>query len=549
MMDMYSGADPGLIAYLKQMQETEPGLPRLGRAALPRPFQELAGIAKPLNSFSRDFPEMREYEDRARAVWESPSIRVGEQVISPADYYLSQIKASLGSEEMDFGSAERFFKEKGLGDLIGGGSLNDALQDTLDTLRSQGLGGDEELFPGQTLEQRDARGRDNLPQDMRYVTSENMDKNLLATRAYNMLTAMRDEPEYKPDFASPTSAVYSAIGSVLNPGARAVSGDPGSDTRSLAYSRNIQSISNPMQARAQEALYWDKMADEQRKAGTYKDSLFGGYYPQFSWTTGVGAQRQGEMDNANFNTYASSFLAPQYLSGTPVIGLPGSDSIRTLASNLRREVPILPEGMDSLTAAKTRRQLDTYLNAQENQFSANKPMIERSWNDGMDNLADVGLPTSGLKFSRYSYPTPVQNIVVNAPKYYPDLMTVATLGGGMLRSAGKVGTKAFAAAAGRDFVSDQPFETGISTGIYSLEKPYSDNPVALFTTPMADVGVYDDNGQPADPNSPEYPAILARHRAGTEKLLGGLMDTASQYYGTRKPQGGSNVRRGSGTQQ
>jgi hypothetical protein len=176
-------------------------------------------------------------------------------------------------------------------------------------------------------------------------------------------------------------------------------------------------------------------------------------------------------------------------------------------------------------------------------------MIQRSWNDGMDNLADVGLPTSGLKFSRYSYPTPVQNIVVNAPKYYPDLMTVATLGGGMLRSAGKVGTKAFAAAAGRDFVSDQPFETGISTGIYSLEKPYSDNPVALFTTPMADVGVYDDNGQPADPNSPEYPAILARHRAGTEKLLGGLMDTASQYYGTRKPQGGSNVRRGNGTQQ
>jgi hypothetical protein len=134
-MDMYSGADPGLIAYLKQMQETEPGLTLtgLGQATVPRPFQELAGIAKPLNSFSRDFPEMREYENRARAVWESPSIRVGEQVISPADYYLLQIKASLGSEEMDFGSAERFFKEKGLGDLIGGGSLNDALQDTLDT--------------------------------------------------------------------------------------------------------------------------------------------------------------------------------------------------------------------------------------------------------------------------------------------------------------------------------------------------------------------------------------------------------------------------------
>ena len=547
--DMYSGADPGLIAYLKKMQETEPGLSGLGQATLPRPFQELAGIAAPMNSFSRDFPEMREYEDRARAAWETPSIRVGEQVVSPADYYLARQKASLGSEEADWGSAERALTEMGLGNLISGGKLDAALRDTLDTLRRQGVGGSDELFPGQTLEQRNARARGNLPQDMRYVTSEGMDKNLLATRAYNMLTAMRDEPEYKPDFASPTSALHSVLGSVLNPGARAVAGDPGSDTRSLAYSRNIQSISNPVQARAQEALYWDKLADEQKKAGTYKDSLFGGYYPQFSWTTGVGAQRQGEVDNANLNTYIGSFLGPQYLSGTPVLGLPGSDSIRTLASNLRREVPVVPEGMDEETAAKTRRQLDTYLGRQENQYAANKPMYQRAWNDTMDNLGDAGLPTSGLKFSRYSFPTPLENTAFNAPKYYFDPMTVATLGGGLLRSAGKVGAKTYAGAIGRDFVADQPFETGIAAGIYSLNRPYSDNPMAMVTTPFEDAGVYDQNGKPADPNSPEYPAILARHRADTEKLLGGLMDTASQYYGTRKPQGGRNVGRGSSTQQ
>lgn len=548
-IDMQSGADPGLIAYLKQMQETEPGLAGMAQATVPRPFQELAGIAQPLNSFSRDFPEMREYEDRARAVWETPSIRMGEQVISPADYYLAQIKAGLGSEEMDFGSAERFIKEKGLGNLVSGGKLDSALQDTLDTLRNQSVGGKEELFPGQTLEQRNARARGNLPQDMRYVTSESMDRNLLATRAYNMLTAMRDEPEYKPDFASPTSAFHSALGTVLNPGARAVAGDPGSDTRSLAYARNIQSISNPLQARAQEAIYWDKLADEQKKAGTYKDSLFGGYYPQFSWTTGVGAQRQGEMDNANLNTYVGSFLGPQYLSGTPVLGLPGSDSIRTLAYNLRREVPVLPEGMDAETAAKTRRALDTYLGRQENQFSANKPMYQRAWNDAMDNLGGAGVPASGLKFSKYSYPTPMENTAFNAWKYYADPMTAATLGGGLLRSAGKVGAKAYAGAVGRDFVADQPFETGIAAGLYSLNKPYSDNPMAMFTTPMDDVGVYDQDGTPADPNSPNYPAILARHKADTEKLLGGLIGTASEYYGTRKPQGGRNVGRGSSTQQ
>jgi hypothetical protein len=538
MEDIYSGSDPGLIAYLKKMQEVP-------RYPLPRPFQELAGIAAPLTAYPRDFPEMREYEDRARAVWETPSIRVGEQMISPADYYLAQHKASVGSEEADWGSSERALKETGLGKLVSGGELDSALQDTLDTLRSQGVGGSDELFPGQTLEQRNARARGNLPQDMRYVTSENMDRNLLATRAYNMLTAMRDEPEFKPDFASPTSALHSVLGSVLNPGARAVAGDPGSDTRSLAYSRNIQSMLNPLQARAQEALYWDKLADEQKKAGTYKDSLFGGYYPQFSWTTGVGAQRQGEMDNANLNTYVGSFLGPQYLSGTPVLGLPGSDSIRTLALNLRREVPVLPEGMDSLTAAKTRRQLDTYLNRQENQYMANKPMYQRAWNDAMDNLGDAGLPTSGAKFSQYSYPTPLENTAVNAPKYYFDPLTAATLGGGLLRSAGKMGAKAYGSAVARNFVEDQPFETGIAAGIYSLNKPYSDDPTALVTTPFADAGVYDQNGQPADPNSPEYPAILARHRADTEKLLGGLIDTSSQYYGTRKPQGGRDGGRGS----
>lgn len=524
---LHSGADPGLIAYLKAMQESEPGLAGFGQAVLPRPMQELAGIAKPLSEFSRDFPEMQEYEQRARAIWNTPSIRVGDELLSPADFYVNELTAGA-----PLGAGADQFKEMGLRQLLSGEGLGPALADTLTVLKSQGVGGEEELFPGQTTEQREARRRD-FGQESRYMTSENMDRNLLATRAYNMLTAMRDEPEFKPDFTSPMSAAFSALGT-LNFGAYESEGDPGYDTR-LLNSARWSAGQNPLKSRAVEALYWDKLADKQRSEGTYRDGMFGGFYPQFSRTTGEGFMRQDE-DSANEVSYFDDFFLPHTIMGalgqvnTPTVGK-NSELIRAMVANARREVPVVPSFPDDPAkqaiaeddTQEMRKGISQYLQDEVMRGAQDEPIKQRK-------MAEK----QGVPIKEFTYRTPFQDAVHKLPAYVADLFTLGSAG------AGKVGALA-------ELATESPSDLGVYYAQHSLNSGKGSGPLDFFTKPMEYVGVQDAEGKPADPNSPDYPQVLAKHRAEQEKLLGGLLNRASQYYGTTQG-GSSNVRRGSSTQ-
>lgn len=542
MPGMYSGADPSLIAYLKQMQETLPNVSDVSSAVLARPVTDMLGVSAPLSGYSRDFPEMQAYEERARAVWNTPSIRVGENVISPSDYFIAQIKANSGLDDIG-PEFEQKLKDTGFQNLtdLTQGSLSDNVRVVLDALRNQGVGGTEELFPGQTPEQQSERGEYEFPQDKRYVTSENMEKNLLATRAYNMLTAMRDEPEYRPDFASTSSGVFGRIGTLLNPLPLGFDGDPASDTQMLANARMSGGLGgkNPLQSRAIEANYWDKLAEESLQRNVYRDSMKGGLWPFASRTTGQGYMRQ-EEDYANQQSYNDDFLIPHTLLGTETTGDRGA-LIRSMAANARREVPIVPsfpgdpakQAIAEDDVKEMREGIGNYLQDQIMRGAQDGPIKQRE-------MAKTGVP-----IKEFTYPTGFQDWVSKAPAYWPDTTTLATFGVGAPKAILNSAWKSIPKAMAMDFVTDQPADAGTTFAQHSLVQG---SPLDFFK-PMKYVGVKDAEGNPADPNSPDYPQVLARHREEQEKLLGGLTRRASQYYGTRKPQGGSNVGRGIGTQQ
>jgi hypothetical protein len=559
--DIYSGADPSLIAALKKM--TDSNISDFSSAVLARPVTDMLGVSAPLSGYSRDFPEMKAYEERARVVWNTPSIRVGKNVISPADHFLAQVKSTNPALIDTDPEYDQQLKDAGFENLtdLTQGSLNENMMVTLNALRNQGVGGSEELFPGQTPEQQSERGEYEFPQDKRYVTSENMEKNLLATRAYNMLTAMRDEPEYRPDFASTTSAMFGGIGSALNPAPLPFEGDPASDTHMLAKARVSGGLGgllaqarvsgglggkNPLQSRALEAMYWDKLAEESLHRNVYRDSLKGGLWPFASRTTGQGFMRQ-EEDYANTKSYNDDFLIPNALMGNEVTGDRGQ-LIRAMASNVRREVPIVPsfpndpakQAIAEDDVREMRQGMANVLQDWQMRNAQDAPIRQR--NTPPSSHYYTGKPT-------YRYPTPFEDWAAKAPAYWPDTTTVVTLGATLPKSIAKSGLKSFLGGVATDFYTDQPTDTGITFANHMVAGGPNSSPMGFFTTPMKYVGVKDAEGKPADPNSPDYPQVLARHREEQEKLLGGLTRRASQYYGTRNPQGGSNVGRGSGTQQ
>lgn len=545
---IHAGADESLISYLRRMQPSqasvsEPGIAdaaaevgtEIGQQVLPYYAQEMAGIAKPLHSYPQDFPEMGEFRQRVEAALDRPVIREGERLMSPAEYAAREIFGD------DVSPQQVAMSRQIMAGQLSGEQPNQALagpiKNTLLQLRKQGIGGPEAQFAGQTLAQREARRTSPL-QDGRYITSPGLDANLAATRAYNVLSAMQTDPEITPPTADMASGILPLVGAALtNP-----LGQPNPDPNDITswdqfYNRSIASIANPARSRALEAIANERLAEQGETAGEYRNALKGGWYPQTSWTSGVGMSRQA-MDNANLNSYLSETLLPQAFSFSPVVGTDKSPMIRQLAGDLLREVPIVPEGASQEEVESAQQKMASYFGSQEDQFKHDYPIYQRSWNDAMDNLGEAGLGklATGMKVDKFSYPSPLLNSVATAPKYWLDPVTLGTLGAALPFSMAKGTAIPMLRAMVKDFVMDQRFEQPFAMGLHMSQEPYKSSPGNLLS-PYE--GALEVDGRKVDANDPDYELLRAKHKDQQKKLLGDAVQSMERYYrpgGTTPPQ-------------
>ena len=558
-----AGADEKLADYLRRMQPTqtpanEPGIAdaaaevgtEIGQQVLPYYAQQMAGIAKPIHTYPKDFPEMGEFRERLDVALEKPVIRDGDRLLSPAEYAAREVYGDDVSPPQI-----AMVRQIMAGQLSGDQpepALAGVIKNTLLTLRRQSIGGPDAEFPGQTLAQREARRTSPL-QEGRYMTSPGLDANLAATRAYNILSTMQTDPDIMPPTADMGSGFLPLIGASLA-GALNPSGDEGtvaSDTWEQFENRNFGSAANPAQSRVIEALNNERLAEQGEFSGQYRSGITGGYYPQSSWTNPTGMSRQGGMDNANLNTFLSETVLPQAFSGTPILsdfpsktlteipeGFPGkqpgqSDApiIRRLARDLLREVPVVPEGADSEEIEGVRQKLSSYFGSQDDQFKHNYPMYQRSWNDAMQKIG-----ATGMKVDKFSFPSPLLNSVVNAPKYWLDPMTVGTLGAALPLSMAKGSLIPLLRSVAKDFVLDQRFEQPFGMGLHMANEPYRSKPANLLA-PYEDG--FEAGGQKVGPNDPDYGKLRQQFEDEQKKLLGEAIEFGQRYYrpgGTPPPQ-------------
>lgn len=546
---IHAGMDESLISYLRRMQPTqtpanEPGIAdaaaevgtEIGQQVLPYYAQEMAGIAKPLHSYSQDFPEMGEFRQRVEAALDRPVIRDGERLMSPAEYAAREIFGD------DVSPQQVAMSRQIMAGQLSGEQPNQALagpiKNALLELRKQGIGGPEAQFAGQTLAQREARRVSPL-QDGRYITSPGLDANLAATRVYNVLSAMQTDPEIMPPTADMASGVLPLIGStlagVLNP-----SGEEGTvagDTWQQFENRTLTSAENPVRSRVLEVLNNERLAEQGEFEGQYRNSLTGGFYPQTSWTSGVGMGRQA-TDNSNLNSYLSETLLPQAFSFSPVVGTDKSPMIRQLAGDLLREVPIVPEGASQEEVESAQQKMASYFGSQEDQFKHDYPIYQRRWNDAMDNLGEAGLGklATSMKVDKFSYPSPLLNSVATAPKYWLDPVTLGTLGAALPFSMAKGTAIPMLRAMAKDFVLDQRFEQPFAMGLHMSQEPYKSSPSNLLSSYE---GALEVDGRKVDANDPDYELLRAKHRDQQKKLLGDAVESMERYYrpgGTPPPQ-------------
>jgi hypothetical protein len=540
---IHAGMDESLISYLRRMQPTqtpanEPGIAdaavEVGQSTLPYYAQEMAGIAKPIHEYPQDFPEMDEYRRRVDEAIDRPVIRDGDRIMSPAEYAAREIYGDDVTPQQI-----AMTRQIVAGQLSGGQpdpALAGVIKNTLLTLRQQGVGGPDAQFAGQTLAQREDR-RTAPIQEGRYMTSPGLDANLDATRVFDILSALQTDKEID-------SGDSGAFQSLLSLGSAAIA--PMQAGQLSAY-RNF--TPNPIEARTKEALMWDDAAQQGRLAGQYRGGIEGGFGKDSSWLTNRGMIRQSS-DYSNFNPYFGEFLVPQFFSGTPVFGDRGQ-MIRTLAGELHREVPIVPEGASPEDAQKAAQNLRQYLNVQGNQYVNDAPVRQRQWNRYMDSLGSMA-ESSGFGFARgatdamkrdnYRYPTPAENALATGWKYALDPTTVSTAGLGAVKALGHGGIRGLANMArgmGQNLVADQiTTEQPIAVAFPKAVNPdlsMSD----ILSKPITHGEVVNERGEPVDPNDPSYEKYHQNLKQNQEKLLGELDAYWQRYYrpgGTPPPQ-------------
>lgn len=540
--------DQSLIKYLKDLQGGPSAAEFYGQRSLPYYAQQMAGIAKPIHTYPKDFPEMGEFRERLDVALEKPVIRDGDRILSPAEYAAREVYGDDVSPPQI-----AMVRQIMAGQLSGDQpepALAGVIKNTLLTLRRQSIGGPDAEFPGQTLAQREAR-RTSPSQEGRYMTSPGLDANLAATRAYNILSTMQTDPDIMPVTADMGSGLLPLVGTVLTNPLSPPNEDPNDVTSwDQFYNRSIASIANPARSRALEAIANERLAEQGEFSGQYRSGITGGYYPQSSWTNTTGMSRQG-MDNANLNTFLSETVLPQHFSGTPILsdfpsktlteipeGFPGkqprqSDApiIRRLARDLLREVPVVPEGANPEEIEGVRQKLSSYFGSQDDQFKHNYPLYQRSWNDAMDKIG-----ATGMKVGKFSFPSPVLNSVVNAPKYWLDPMTVGTLGAALPLSMAKGSLIPLLRSVAKDFVLDQRFEQPFGMGLHMSNEPYRSKPANLLAPYESGFEV---DGQKVDPNDPNYGKLRQQFEDEQKKLLGEAVEFGQRYYrpgGTPPPQ-------------
>lgn len=535
---MEPGKDSSLIGYLAGLV---PSIPTRAFTEAPE-YQPVSAEPKPLSAYPADFPEMRQYQQLAsKAFHTARVIRHGDKLLTPAEYLIQmagedtdpETAASL-SEHL-LASVEPYLTGVKIPDQT---PASDTAKRVLEKLKAQSVVGNEQVFPGQTLKQREAR-RTGPMQEGRYMTSEGMDQNLAATRVLNLLSATQADPELSPDTASPTSAVLSGIGAAFAYPLAAFSGGLqgednflGKETIDMAHRRLGTAAVNPLQARIQEAIYQDQKAQEGTDIGQYRSGFQGGFYPHAQWTSGKGMVEQANYDNANLNTMASATVLPQFFSGTPTLGGDDSATFRNLAYNLGREVPVLPEGLSAEEANQAREELREYLDAQERRFHNEYPVTQRAWND----------TTIGQLWpaKQYSFPSPMTNTLANSWKYWLDPATIGTLGAGAVVGAARGGGNALIrtlAHGAKDFIRDTAtIEVPATAAMYSAQQGMS--PSDLFQ-PMKTSDVTDTEGNPARPDDPNYGFYLGQHEDRQKKRLGRLIEFGKKWYPAPPPQSSS----------
>lgn len=504
------------------------------RALLPRSAQQAVGVALPLESYPADNPERSEFTSRVKdSLFKRASMRDGEgNLVTPYEYigrlasqnaYEDAIEAGMSEEDAQLaGSAAKYEVAPALDAYFSGRDranpynkrVGNAL---LGALKAQSVGGNAELFAGQTPEQLDARySRRGSVGDKRYFTSEAMDQNLSATRAYNLLSAYEESGEHVPSWASGMSAIQSGVGFALTP-ARRGANEMSDGVHSDAYNRIIRSAYDPRGSIEAQAVDWDRRAETGQSYNQYRDSLYGSYYPQFSVMTDAGMGRHSN-DSANYNSYIKN-LGLQLLAGTPV----SSPAVRQVMGSLNREVPILasdpspdPDISEGANATRTAKQ---YFDVQNRRLINEMPAYERSYDQMVPEVLSglrIGQPvtdsvTGETRMKGYSRPSGGLVAANDAIKgLITEPLSIGMMGAGALR-AGKgvlAGLASTAGEVGEEVAEELAMNRATGQTFSDMAKSvnYGD--------------VMDPEGNLADPDDPNYMTYLGGLRDQQEKRLG-----------------------------
>ncbi len=477
-----------------------------------------------------------DYGRRARdAFYNLPSINTGSTDsprITPAEFLRQKIAGqaeaaglSLTPEQVEAGLKNIFSHMTGA--KLGNPYQVQMARSLLQELKGQSPVGNPEdgtgstanrAFAGQTLSQRAERRKDWF-QDGRFMTSEGLDNQLDALRAYTLLGALEDDPALKlPIFNQMGN--YLAAGGMINIGNPVTAvksmfsnvdptSDPGAGIRHLSYLRNLHSTVSPVEARQMEALYWDRMADRGKQEGQYRSSLEGGYHWPYSYLNDVGRARVSE-DRANWLSDSDENLSLFFRDPSMWGGEQGRDLSR-LGALVNREVPIVPEGGDPEQTRAAQEGMRRLSSETHQRMIDEYPLWQEQYNRWM--------PGTAMDVKEYSFPSPAWNAVATAPAYSLDTITLLTMGANLpsniLKSSAKTAARNIAQrgatggllgiipgtaldvsrSAGWDLTTDQLTEQPFGASLYSASNEGS---LAGYFSPFTKSNVSDNPGMPGD---------------------------------------------------
>jgi len=533
LQEQFFGPQTGLVD-----PKSDPGAPE----PLVKPVSTFVGSASP--AVQKDFRNRAEYQYFA-----SPSLRdESGKTMTPNEWVARQVEAN--NED----ALEVPYIQEGVFDYLTSGTAKEPKFEAyskklLGQLREQSPGGKEARFPGWTRSERDV-AKAPSGQETRYMMSPGLRANLDTQRTLNVLSALQEDPYYRPDWSTTGSSLIALPAAALA-GLKETARHAITDAQvtpedeystnnwargalHLGYLRNLLSAANPAEARMAEATYWDRMADERNARNQYRSGSFGGFGPSESWMTTQGMANEGDKDAANYLTYAEN-LKNLAFSGVNSLAGGQGQAIQDVIGDLHRAAPLVPEGATTEEVEEISEKLERWLRGEQQKYVAEYPLYQRNWNDSVGQLGDWA------RVREYSLPSPANESVAMAPKNWIDVPTIATAGVMAPWAIARGGVRSLLAGLAGDFGRDQvTTEQPFSAALYAANPPYSTEPQKLFEAMDPQVqGVvpvfpseFTDDGQRvmADPNSPDYPKHYERWREGQQKLLEDIIEYHKKYY-------------------